>query len=134
MTRIKWSKTYSVGVEEIDHQHKQLFEMINNYQDSLDAADNTAPKKLLTNLMEYALTHFGTEEKYFEIFQYSGSEIHIKQHQEFETKVREFIKLYQSMKIFNSSTVLHFLKNWIINHVLISDKKYIRCFKEHGLR
>ena len=132
--QLKWSNTYSVSVEEIDDQHRHLFEMINNFQESLDSADPTAPKKLLINLMEYALTHFKTEEKYFELFHYSGSKSHIEEHLEFETKVQEYFKKYQSRKVFNASTVLNFLKNWIINHVLICDKKYVGCFHEHGLR
>ena len=134
MEYIKWSNSYSVGVEEIDSQHKRLFEMINEFRESLEKEDLSAPKKLLISLLEYALDHFGTEEKYFDMYHYSDSERHKEEHKTFEMKVMDFQSAYQSKGTFNVVVISDFLKKWIINHVLIFDRKYMECFIKNGLQ
>lgn len=133
MTHIKWSNKYAIGIEKIDHQHRQLFEMINDLHHSVELKDIQTPKRILIELMEYALNHFQTEEQYFKIFHYSDTEPHIKQHIEFEAKVKEFLNSYQKDGTFNVSVISDFIKRWIIDHILISDRKYVKCFTDNGL-
>jgi hemerythrin-like metal-binding protein len=130
---MEWSRKYTIGIEKIDEQHRQLFEMINELHDSMESKDIHTPKKILIELMEYTLNHFQTEEKYFKIFQYSDAEPHITQHVEFEAKVKEFLNRYQKDGTFNVSVISDFIKRWIIDHVLISDRKYVKCFTDNGL-
>ncbi|MBN2102572.1 hemerythrin family protein [bacterium] len=133
MPYIEWSNKYTVGFVEIDNQHQRLFEMINNLHKCAELKDMTAPRKILANLLDYALYHFRTEEKYFDRFQYSNAQGHKNEHQEFESKVTKFQRAYQAKGTFNTVVVSDFIRNWILNHVLISDRKYIRCFSEHDL-
>jgi len=133
MTYMQWSEAYSVGVDEIDEQHRKLFDMINCFHQYMEEKDASGPKQLLVNLFEYALEHFRTEEQYFEKFRYPGAESHKKQHQEFETSVAEFQKAYQARGVFNVPLVSMFLKEWVICHVLISDRNYVGFFRENGL-
>ncbi|MBN1781077.1 hemerythrin family protein [bacterium] len=134
MTFIQWNKSYSVNIKEIDDQHQALFVMVNTFHENLKHADLSAPKKLLIELMEYTLTHFRTEEKYFKQFHYPDEKAHIREHQAFEQKIHEFRVNYQSKKAFNSTTVMNFIKDWIVQHILITDKKYMKCFHENGLK
>jgi hemerythrin len=30
--------------------------------------------------------------------------------------------------------LINFLREWLVNHILVSDKEYVKCFKENGLR
>ena len=32
-----------------------------------------------------------------------------------------------------ASEILEYLKQWLVNHIQITDKKYVECFKENGL-
>jgi len=133
MMTVKWSNAYSVGVEEIDIQHRRLFEIVNHYLESAGAGDQSAPEKLLINIVEFIDTHFKTEEKYFDLFHYPDAENHKKIHREFRTKVMEFVSNYRSRRTVNTVVVMDALKKWIIDHTLIYDKKYARCFHENGL-
>jgi len=134
MKKIAWSEAYSVGVRELDEQHIRFFEIIHSLEDADFAADGGAPKRILFDLGEYAATHFQTEEKYFGRFGYSAAEAHVREHREFEEKIAAFRKTYRTQKTFNAGVIREFVKNWLIRHILISDRKYTACFHEHGLK
>ena len=59
---------YLIGIPEIDKQHKHLFELIAEVDQSLeDNADpNVIASRMLYELKEYARYHFSTEEAYME--------------------------------------------------------------------
>ena len=59
MEEIVWMNEFSVGVKEMDEQHKKLIAMINLLiadQKSLTAPETIA--KLLTEMTDYAQEHF----------------------------------------------------------------------------
>ncbi len=132
--KIEWAQTYSVGVRELDEQHFRFFEIVNAIQDASLMTDAGAPKSILYDLGEYAAYHFQTEEKYFDRCRYPAAEIHIREHREFEKKIAEFRKVYQSQKTFNPGVVREFARDWLIHHILIADRKYTACFHENGLK
>jgi hemerythrin len=132
--KTEWSEAYSVGVRELDEQHVRFFKIIQSLEDADLTADGGAPKRILSDLGEYAATHFQTEEKYFGRFGYPAAEAHIREHREFEEKIAEFRKVYQIQKTFNSGVIREFVKKWLIHHILISDRKYTACFHENGLK
>lgn len=61
---IQWRKSYEIGVEEIDSQHKELFKRI---RDLLDACSQNKGRqevsKMIDFLEEYVDIHFTSEEK-----------------------------------------------------------------------
>ena len=59
-----WSDQYATGVEDIDNQHKKLFELINQIEDELDRTelDERRVKRIITFLGLYTKSHFGYEE------------------------------------------------------------------------
>ena len=75
---LEWREEYSVGVALIDEQHRNLFRMINELIDVINAVPTTeriAP--ILKGLIEYKQKHFATEEGYFHQFNFEGAEEHI---------------------------------------------------------
>ena len=133
MAFLTWSNELSVGVVELDEQHKKLFGYLNEFYDSIQSDNKKALKSLIDSLMEYALYHFRTEEKYFDKFGYEDSEFHKKEHQDFVDRVLDFKNKFESGKLVVSLTITNFLKNWIKEHIKISDKRYGRCFNSNGL-
>ena len=131
---IQWQDNYSVNINFIDEQHKILINIINElYDDIIIKKKFVDVNNLLSKMVDYAATHFSTEEKYFIEFQYNDSINHIKEHKYFIEKVNEFIEKSTLIKSSVPLEALYFLQDWLINHILISDKKYIDCFKNGGL-
>jgi hemerythrin len=133
--KLVWDNKYSVEVEEIDNQHKHMFAVINELLDAIDT--NTTAEHLgniIESLVKYKIFHFETEEKYFRKFNYDGTNEHVAKHQEFNNKLSSLKEKYPEYTIEFAFQLVDFLEDWLINHLMIMDQRYKKCFKEHGLK
>jgi hemerythrin len=131
---IQWQDKYSVKVKKIDKQHMKLINMINELYDAyINKKQSDKVSLTINQMIEYAALHFMTEEKYFIKYEFNDSINHIKEHKYFIQKINEFQEEHKQNKSSLSLEVLYFLQDWLINHILVSDKKYIDCFKNGGL-
>jgi hemerythrin len=134
MAYMNWDDKFSVGVEEIDAQHKNLIKMVNEFYDGVTGDDAKALGGLLNSLIEYAVHHFATEEKYMKKFNYPGTAAHIKEHQSFAEKATDVKMRFDGGKLVLSLEITNFVRDWIVKHVLGTDKKYSQCFVDNGLK
>jgi hemerythrin len=134
MPILKWTDSLSVGVREIDAQHKTLIMNLNELFDAMKQGKaNTMLKFLLSKLVAYTQMHFSTEEKYMKQWNYKEYAAHKAEHDAFVKKVADFKGEYDQGKTLLSVEVLTFLKDWVANHIQVTDKKYSSLFNEHGL-
>ncbi len=132
---IEWKDSYSVGVKQIDEQHKKLFSHINNLYSSMkEGKDKQMLSKLLNDLADYVNYHFSTEEKYFEEFNYAEKDKHLSQHKQYTDKIKSFQEAYAKNQRFLSFEIIDFLEDWILGHVTGEDMKYTKCFNDNGLK
>lgn len=121
---IEWSDTLSVGVKEIDDQHKGLINMINELNKAIQGGwGKEARKTVIDKLVEYTRVHFTTEESVMGISGYPDVEAHKKQHENLIAKVSDYIKKYEQDPNTSSYDLLYFLKGWLTEHIIKSDKK-----------
>jgi len=131
---IKWEEKYSVGLSIIDEEHKELIRIMNvaikakQHNDNIDEIS-----KLLKQLTVYTLKHFSTEESYMVEFNYPEFQYHKEEHHDFSNKVIEYCNRVIEGDCHVANEILEYLKQWLINHIQITDKKYIECFKKNGL-
>ena len=116
MAYMNWNETFSVGVEEIDSQHKQLIKMVNEFYDNLNH-EREAFGRLLKSLVDYASYHFSTEEKYMDTFGYQDADIHKKEHEIFTKKALDVKKLFEEGSLVISLEITNFIKEWIVELV-----------------
>lgn len=137
MTKLfTWTKENSVGVTEIDVQHQHIFKIINDLADYIDKSkDKIEIDKILAQLVEYSTIHFGTEERYFKMFNYIYAEDHIAKHHFYNDKILEFYTKEQdfSKRDVLLNEIIRFLKEWWLSHINIEDKKYTETFHQHRL-
>ena len=125
MPVMKWNETYSVGIEEIDKQHKVLFEMLNNlYEAMREGKGKDILARLLSELIKYTEYHFKTEEALFSKYHYSNAEMHVKEHNELKTKATELYSAVNAGKASVSLEVFNFLKDWVSVHIMQKDMLY----------
>lgn len=134
MAFMEWNDSFSVNVAEIDEQHKKLIGMVNTFYDSIVDDKKTAFGDLLNSLNEYAAYHFATEEKYMDKFDYPDRSAHRREHELFAEKALDVKKRFEEGSLVISHEISGFLRDWIADHVLGTDKKYSQCFNDNGLR
>lgn len=134
MISFNWNESYSVNVEEIDAQHKMLFEILNSLALAMQVnRGREAIGYTLDSLFDYSVYHFSTEEKYFEELNYPDSFKHKQEHDRFVESLIRFRDDFKTGKNLVSVELLNFLRNWIKDHIQGSDKKFGPYFNENGL-
>ncbi len=125
MRRFKWTDKYRIGIEEIDHQHMEIFDAINKLYEHLTSSsgDNSGFETVLLKLKKYIDNHFSTEMKYFVIFNYHNLSHHNKEHQQFSEKIMS----YCNMDILSNKDkhdLYYILETWFEKHILNSDMDF----------
>ncbi len=132
---MEWDNKYRVGISVIDEEHKEFIEIINKAVFATEHIDNIEKtKKIIGKMLEYSGKHFTTEEIYMRKFKFLGYEWHRAAHLEFADKaIMSYNKLVTGdYQIANA--LLEYLKRWFIDHIEDTDKKFVNCFKENGLK
>jgi hemerythrin len=89
---------------------------------------------VLRKLVEYTKYHFKLEEDLFERFNYKNTSDHIEKHIKFINELSDLITEYTDGGIMTPRETLSFLRDWLISHIGKEDKKYVKCFKENGVK
>lgn len=131
--RIEWQDYLSVGVEEIDLQHKLLIDKYNDFFEAFSegrAGDEVI--RLLGFLEEYVVTHFADEERLQIQVGFPDYEKHRMQHEELSRKVAELKERLGSEapdpSLISSTGLL--LTGWLIEHISVMDRAIGRFMKE----
>ena len=134
MSLITWTDDLSVKVAQIDTQHKKLVDLINSLHLAMKQRKaDEALGGVIESLVNYAIEHFRTEEKYFDEFDYLEGEQHKKEHMDFVYKVAAFKNDFDRGKMMLPLEIMEFLKDWFINHVKKTDMAYSDFFVKKGL-
>ena len=126
MPFVQWSPEFSIGIEEIDAEHKKLLEILNQFHDAVEAGlGKDALSKVLDELILYVGYHFSHEEELFFGANYPGAERHRLLHRALTTTVTEIYDDFKKGGVdIMPLQVLNFLKNWLYEHILGSDRAF----------
>ncbi len=134
MSLITWSNELSVGIDSIDEQHKKLVNMINALNDALAKGEADAVLvKIFDGLVGYVDKHFTYEEGLFTKAGWDGADAHKEAHKDLVAEVMEFKAGLDSGNATIGVKLMVFLKDWLTNHIMRSDKEYSETVKAKGL-
>jgi len=122
---LEWTPAMSVGVREIDDQHKQLFASAKRLLDAmLQGKGRYEIHSIVQFLEKYVVEHFATEEKLMDQYRYPSSLSHKTQHKLFTSDlVRNKTKLEDGGA--DSATAIQIMQeisDWLVNHIGKTDK------------
>lgn len=117
-----------LGIEEIDNEHRHLFELINHVLDMLNKSSLLDQyqeiKDLIADLADYADQHFAHEEAYMKKICDPELILQRSQHMDFREKIDEFdiasVDLEEE-QVQVLRELLEFLAKWLYHHILGSD-------------
>lgn len=133
--RIEWTAELSVGIQEIDEQHKILVELLNQMYDAIqEQRGSEVVNEIVDELIEYTRVHFTVEESLMRILDYP----HYRNHkQEHEKLLQQCIEMRQHLDQGEGTStfeILHFLRRWLTDHIMLSDMEYGPFFLDRGVK
>lgn len=132
MSFINWSESFSIGIDEIDQQHRSLFALINKLYSAMKRGEGKdITEEIINELSNYALLHFKTEEEYLLKESLPFKDSHINAHRMFTDKVQSFYKMIHDEEGNVTKKLLSFLREWIINHIEKVDQQSFQNFKQN---
>ena len=122
---IEWQESLSIGVLEIDIQHKLLFEKFGAFLQACNSnAEGDTVHRLFWFLEAYAVTHFGDEEKLMQRLAYPDYLPHRKQHLEFSGEIG---RIKERLRVEGPTPELisgmtRFIGSWLVQHISQMDR------------
>jgi len=129
---VNWSDAYRIGLAEIDDQHMALVDLINDLWAAIAAnVPNAESGKILERLEHYTITHFAAEETMMLTIAYPDFDDHQRAHRSFVARLQEQKVRHQRGEKLGLD-ILHFLRDWLVNHILVNDKAYATYYAEQN--
>jgi len=124
---VSWGKKYDVGIESINLQHKKIIDITNQLYQACYAENKvteTVFKESMSRMVEYVRYHFATEQELLKRINYPGYLDHKKEHERLITQILAAVKDFNNGKKFIPNQFVRTLRDWIFNHIAITDKNY----------
>ena len=127
MSVAKWDDSFKTGHRTVDHQHEELFRLVNNLHDAIVA--NKAKEFLgptLDRLAQYTIDHFQAEEALMDRVSYPDRGAHKAKHAALASDVKDLKEKFSSGRAVLSITLSSFLADWLRHHIKQEDMALIK--------
>ena len=121
---IEWRESLSIGVDDIDNQHKQL---LSHFDQLLKACETGKGidelKRLLGFLDGYVIKHFRDEEGIQRLHRYPGYATHKLEHDSFVARLDSLKQeiATEGVALHHVIETNHLLLTWLIHHISTVD-------------
>ncbi len=116
---IRWNDDLRVGVDIIDNQHKILFDLANDLNNSVNmGANKQVVDTLFSVIVNYSFKHFETEEDL--IGDLDNYRDHCLQHYQLIKQLHQYILAFRNNRTMEI-TPGEFLEKWLLEHILDYD-------------
>lgn len=131
---VPWGPNIMIGIKRVDDQHKVLVKMINDLHKAMKGRQGqTALDRIMGELVDYTVMHFGMEEKIFAQYGYEEERQHKAIHKKLVAQVVDYQKKLKTGDPTLSIDLMAFLRTWLTDHIKGIDTKYVSFMKEHGI-
>ena len=128
-----WTDDLSVRIQEVDEQHKGLFDLIHQLHRALgENRGKEHSRGILDQLAESTRTHFLLEESLMRLTHYTGFTEHKEQHETLMEQMRTLQQTLDEGGAMIGVDVLHFLTDWLTQHIRSCDQEFSVHFEQAG--
>lgn len=130
---VVWKDEYLIGVEQVDRQHRELFDRFHRLMDALTGG--TARHELqetIVFLESYAEDHFCEEETLLREYHYPDADSHRTAHETFRQQLcgfRESLAEQGATNLLVIETV-RTLFQWLVDHVCGMDRAFVSYLQQ----
>lgn len=125
MSYSEWLQEYSIGIDEIDEQHKYLLSLISQLDRIEAEGEPRHLHRILEELKDYAAFHFGAEEELMHTTSIPTDHLyqHISAHRAYLREVSRWDEQVDSGDHAMLSTLHDFLRHWWVDHICGMDRE-----------
>lgn len=134
MDLIEFTDEFKTGLTTIDMEHSKLIDYMNEIIKAKDLGDNgrLLIEINLDELIKYTNFHFKNEEDLMLKLNDKNYPAHKKAHENLQAKVIRFKERFDA----NEDIIEElgpFLRDWLLKHILGTDKQYVDSFRANGV-
>jgi hemerythrin len=132
MPLLHWKDEYSVGIEAVDYEHKQLIELINQLEQKLGASDSKqSVPAFFGDLLKGISAHFALEEKFMRDHAYGRLGPHKQDHERLLDELRDIMDGFEHGEAFDAAGLTGRLDTWFTLHFRTHDAELHRALGSH---
>lgn len=122
---VEWRDGFKVKIAEVDAEHEHLFKLIK-------ALNLASVEKTVEELLDYVVVHFSNEQALMEKSGYPAFEQHLKLHEDFASRVADFLGNGDAWTEERVQDLRRFLNKWLVGHILTHDLRFGKWYEEHA--
>lgn len=124
MTLIQWDDRFSVGVASVDHEHRELIELINNFQQYIEKEDwGDSKLDYLGETLTAISSHFALEEKLMRDSLYDEYDAHKADHERLLDQLRDIMDAVETDRDIDNDALGTALEQWFSRHFQTHDAR-----------
>lgn len=128
MSLIEWKDEFSVGVAEVDHEHRELIGLINSLHDVIQTnADADQVLETLGEIYAQISAHFALEEKMMRASRYPAYGDHKEDHEVLLDELRDIMDEVEDDGSYDERRLADDLQRWFSLHFRTHDAKLHRA-------
>ena len=132
MPLLRWKDHYSVGNAAVDHEHRELIDLINRLHEEMmkqGAAQRT--EAFFGDLFRGISAHFALEERFMREHGYDQFPQHKAEHERLLDEIRDIMDDFRDEPEAGSAELAHRLDRWFSHHFETHDSRLHRRLGTH---
>jgi hemerythrin len=131
MALLQWKEHYSVGVDAVDHEHKELIALINRLHDELMAkGEKPSISAFFGDLFAGISAHFALEERFMRERRYDQLPQHKADHERLLDEIRDIMDDFEDHEIASAELSAR-LDAWFSRHFETHDARLHKALGTH---
>lgn len=132
MALLQWKDSYSVGIDAVDHEHKELIGLINRLHDRLTATHEAATiAGFLGDILRSISAHFALEEHFMRDHGYDQLPQHKADHELLLDEIRDIMDDYEADPAAGTTALSARLDAWFSRHFETHDARLHKALGNH---
>jgi len=125
MPLMEWRKEFETGVPDVDHEHRELVELINRLHENIaGGADRVRVAEFLGEVFARIAAHFALEESIMRKNAYDEYEAHKAEHEKLLDEIRDIMDAQQDSPSSAYEEGLSLtVRDWFVNHFKSKDAR-----------
>ncbi len=121
MALIEWRKEFETGIADVDHEHRELIDLINALHVQIEAnASKTQIQEFLGEVFARISAHFALEETIMRKYGYDEYAGHKTEHEELLDQLRDIM---DETEADYSGALSGVVRDWFVNHFKSKDAR-----------